>query len=149
MNDYQRYYVYEHHNPDTQQIVYVGLGQKERAWTMRPANRSEDHRLYLEDLLDKGYVPSDWVSIVGKALTLKEAEALEQKLIELYKPKYNKSKNPNYNYYTKFTNEIRQTFKGLREIGLSYTHIAFLCGADGKQSRKNTKAMSVWRAIND
>jgi hypothetical protein len=149
LSDYQSFYVYTHQDPRTGEVVYVGMGQKDRAWSVRVSGqRSKDHNQWMETLIELGYTPGDWVKIQVKRLDKEQAILVETGLIDSLKPVFNKAKNSVYLLSKRDNNEVG-FMKALREMGYSYTHIAFLCGADGQQSRKNTKAMGVWRKVND
>lgn len=137
-------YVYLHTCLITGQVLYVGVGTGERAWEWRGNKRSKEHNELLRSWLQDGYIPSDWVSIVETNLTSKEATDLETKCIEQHKPIYNKLKNPNYiSEQWKFS-EVHGFAKLLREMGYSYSNIAYLVGGDGSK----TKTMSAWRMCN-
>ena len=137
-------YVYIHINIDTGETIYVGVGTGERAWEWRSNKRSTTHNELLRSYLQKGLVPSDWVSIVESNLTSEAAVALETKLIQQYLPVYNKSKNPEYVSDKWKFSEVHKFAKSLREKGYSYSNIAYLLG--GNESKSHT--MSAWRMCN-
>lgn len=93
------HYVYAHIDPETSQLLYVGQGQRHRAWEYyshpRPdgtywVGRTPEHRDHLLSLVSKGYLPCDWVHIVERQLSKKDAKQIEHDLIELTSPMFNK-----------------------------------------------------------
>ena len=74
---------------------------------MEKVKRTKD--ILLKEYLLKGKVPTDWVEIVEWNLTKKEAELLETELVEKYKPKFNKWKNPATFVETEETESLNQT----------------------------------------
>lgn len=101
--DYQTY-VYIHKDPETENVIYVGSGTKDRAWHFRVSmSRSKEHTSYLNKLSAQGYIPSDWVEIISRNLSKGDGKKLEIELIERYNPIFNKNhkgagksvKNPN------------------------------------------------------
>ena len=117
LNDYQTYYVYLHQHPKTDEVVYVGMGQRDRAWNVHV--RQTEHSQWMEDLLKEGY-----------------------------NPMFNRAKNVVY-LLNRRDQELVGIFKALREMGYSYTKIAFLSGAEGLKSRDNKNAATIWRYVND
>lgn len=84
------YYVYKHIDPVTDELLYIGMGSKDRAWHYRVSmSRHKMHMAHLDNLTKAGYLPSDWVNIEQKNLTKEEAKILEKRLIQEYKPKFN------------------------------------------------------------
>lgn len=90
------YYVYQHTDPDTEEIVYVGYGSRDRAWKFPPlspnhpsANRQPNHIAWMELKTAAGYVPSDWVKIVFRSTERNEARKHEAKMIKTLQPRYN------------------------------------------------------------
>lgn len=89
-SDYQKYYVYTHTDPQTKELLYIGMGTKDRAWHYRVSmSRHRSHMEHLNKLTEAGYLPSDWVNIEHRNLTKGEAEITEKRLIQEYKPKFN------------------------------------------------------------
>lgn len=73
------YYVYIHINPVTEKTMYVGKGCYGRAWDVtRSRNGHPDHLGWMKDLVDKGYLPIDWVRILKHQLTESEAFTYEK-----------------------------------------------------------------------
>lgn len=133
------YYVYQHIDPYTNKVVYVGHGSGGRAWQCGSSHsplRSKDHCEWADKLLSKGLTPDDWVEIVYKGRTKSEARELERALIRELKPIYNKDIRSKC---LKLTPEIyRQSLK-MREEGMSYNQI-------GKEVGLST--MVIHRALN-
>lgn len=92
------YYVYQHVDPDTGEIVYIGCGSKGRAWqynkgsehATRNGGRHSDHFRWLEDQTAKGFTMADVVVIVRKSLRKPIALKLERKLVAKHKPRFNR-----------------------------------------------------------
>lgn len=76
------YYVYLHIDPIKSKTVYIGKGRGGRAWDVtRARSKNNEHVQWMNDLMSKGYIPSDWVVIVDKNLSEKDALKLELSLI--------------------------------------------------------------------
>ena len=127
------------------EIVYVGHGTNERAWrcttlneqkTANYGHRSSDHTAWCQDLIRRGWLPSDWVQIVERNLDKSAACIEEQRLVRLYRPKFNQ---PLGEKLLKIKGEILSEAKRLREQGLSYLDI-------GREIGFST--MAIWRALN-
>jgi|LakMenEpi03Aug12_release.lakeMendotaPanAssembly.Ray.scaffolds.fasta_scaffold1158052_2 hypothetical protein len=124
------YYIYHHVDPRTNKAMYVGLGQYDRAWNVRSNQRSEHHVKWLEELYSLGYTLSDIVSITENRLTKLEAKAIEKEQINLLKPAFNKLMNSNHwQKGRKFSIEMCEFAKGLKDMGYSYKNIAYLVGS--------------------
>jgi len=82
------FYVYEHLDGD--EIVYIGMGQGQRAWRY-DNTRSPEHIKWMKktNLFDA-------VKCIEYGLSKKEATLLEQKLIEKHQPKYNRKHTLHY-----------------------------------------------------
>lgn len=78
-----RYYVYLHVCPLTGEVVYVGKGKAGRAWDVtRCRAQFKEHQDWMLDLIDKNYLPSDWVTILYKGL--EETDAFNKEKEYLY-----------------------------------------------------------------
>lgn len=138
------YYVYEHINPVTLEIVYIGVGKLDRAWTCRGGNRSKEHFEFIYDLQMKGFTLQDIVYIRERGLPKQEAFEKERNLIDELRPKYNKLSNKNHwQGNRKFEVETCLLAKALHEMGYGYQRIAFLLGSE---NHKN-KGMSTRRMV--
>jgi DNA-binding NarL/FixJ family response regulator len=132
------YYVYLHQDPISKRVLYVGHGKGVRAWSCGSTSRSEEHVKHLSDMMEQGFIPSDWVVILHRGLSKKQAAYVERGTIKEYgNPQFNKNFGEKVLVWTK---ETFATAKGLREDGLSYEKIAKKLGIS---------AMTVHRAINN
>lgn len=139
LNDYQTFYVYLHQHPKTNEVVYVGIGTKARAWAVNVSgSRSKEHNAWMEELLEEGYLPTDWVRIVIKGRTKNVALKIESEEIDKYRPKFNKCKNKDY-LDSKKDPELQEIMKCFREMKYSYKNIAYLTGVS---------TMKTWRYLN-
>lgn len=147
MND-KVFYVYQHVDPQTRDIVYVGKGKHGRAWDVtRCRNQHKEHQDWMKELCKFGYVPCDWVVIIEQGLSEEEAFLLEKEWLHSNGcPIYNRQSGEKQ-HQAKLTNtqarEIytacelgEKTHKALaEEYGVSRSTISMI--ASGKQ----------WRAI--
>ena len=142
---YQSYYIYQHVDPETNEIVYVGQGKKHRAWVMgtmrnhkinnlQYGHRNRDHNNWMEGLIDKGYLPCDWVKIYSKQQSKEDSSINEINLIKQLNPKYNINHTDNYR-----NPPLIDIAKGWRYLGLSFSDI-------GKMMKVST--MKAWRLCN-
>jgi len=125
------YYVYVHVIPYTTEVVYVGHGCRERAWTCRVnpkagrgiggGHRQPDHGAWCEQMMAAGYAPNEWVYIKYKQLDKEKAREIERSLIEHYKPVFNKSCGTGN---LKVTAGMLKTAQKMRESGMFYHLIA-------------------------
>ena len=77
-----KFYVYMHRCPLTSEIVYVGKGTGGRAWDVtRSRGTFKEHQTWMLELIDQGYVPSDWVFIIHKGLDEREAFNREKEFL--------------------------------------------------------------------
>jgi len=111
------YYVYKHIEPVTNEVLYIGSGSKDRAWHYRVSmSRNSEHTEYLNALTEDGYIPSDWVEIVAKCLSKKEAVKLEKELIIAYQPPFNIHKGEG-SMIDKDMLEVAKVLKGKGIVG--------------------------------
>lgn len=142
MND-KIYYVYQHVEPVTDQLMYIGHGCRERAWACRPGrgktysggHRKPEHADWCLELMQSGCTPDDWVQIVKQGLTKDEAKILEYELINEHRPIFNYQIGDNF----KLSQEQRNTAFEMRETGLYYNKIAENLGVS---------TMTIWRYLN-
>jgi len=139
-----KYYVYQHADPETGEILYIGKGSYERAWLCRGNNRDPKYTKYLNQFLDNGYTLFDIVTILHKGLTNKEAEELETKLIQKIQPIFNKQQTKKWSYPKKFSKEVVSMVKALKQMGYGSQNTAWLMGGD-----KTKNAMTMWRMANE
>lgn len=104
MNDV--FYTYTHSDPLTQEVVYVGKGKYGRAWDVtRARSTNHQHSSWLKDMSSLGFIPTDWVCIIDKNLSEKDALYLEkQTLYRLGGTRFNGQSGED-NYQAKLTNE--------------------------------------------
>lgn len=133
------YYVYKHVHPITHELVYVGKGCKARAWITEGGGRdhNKEHLKWLADLTSEGFLPTDWVHIVWKGLSNKEAMAREHAMIDDINPPFNLS---NKSKACSLSKKKREIILELRSHGWSYNQIA---------KNVNTSIMTVSRFLNN
>ena len=130
------YYVYVYKEEGS--TVYVGMGQKGRAWHcgyMR--GDSQERQDWKAEQIEKGKLPGDWVTIIERGLSKAEARELEVFMIEEIRPKLNRLNNPDYDH-RKIPLDLKK-IKQLRKAGLSYANIALKLGVS---------TMTVYRQFN-
>lgn len=134
----QVFYVYFHVDPATDEVVYVGSGTKERAWTIRESNRSnEQHLDWLLKLETEGRTPDEHVHIAHKFRTKREALDKEAELIEELNPRFNRTLDRSWALVLSVAQV--EDAKSLRDMGFSYKKIADKIG---------TSTMTVYRLLN-
>jgi hypothetical protein len=88
------YYVYQHKDPKTNEVVYVGMGSAGRAWDARNSSnkrfKNTAHCNWIQEQLNAGYLPTDYTTVLCKGLTREEALKLEHRLVLRLKPKFDK-----------------------------------------------------------
>lgn len=138
------YYVYQHIDPDTHLVIYIGHGRGKRAYETETTfvkrrgaygHRSMEHSEFLQSLLKRGYLPHEWCDFPFRSLSKEEAARKESGLILLTKPKFNQAYGLKQ---CKFNKTDLQAIFGLREMGVSYENIA---------KEFNVSAMTVYRAV--
>ena len=143
--DYQAfYYVYCHQHPVEGSIVYVGMGQKGRAWSITNSggdnaaygNRSQNHYNWFLTLEANGHTLDEVVNIVAKGLTKREALDFERELIDDCHPVFNKVAGLNI---LKMTEEKYLAAVAMRQDGLSYSAIG---------TELELSPMTAYRALN-
>lgn len=150
--DLSTYYVYEHRDPQTDELVYIGIGRAWRAWATgssrftNPASKAYGrrdlwHAGWLEDQYEKGFLPSEWVKITHRQLSKELATTIEKGLIEGYRPKFNKNHNKDNKERRKYTEEDIQKIQALRAEGKSYKTI--------QEELGYSSPMTVWRIDNE
>jgi hypothetical protein len=134
-----KYYVYQHVDPSTDEVVYIGMGSAGRAWLVGETHstaRKKAHNKWADDLLNEGTTPDQFVEVLNRGLPKSEALLLENILIHKLKPKFNRSIRHGC---LKVTVEIYDMAKDLKEDGYSYNHIAKVFGLS---------PMTIYRALN-
>ena len=117
------YYVYLHRDPITCNLLYVGHGFGDRAWSI--TNRDVIHKVYLQNLLKEGYLPCDWVELVSMQLTKASAKSDENFICRNQTPTFNKSIRSKI---LKFTPDVYDIAKNMRDNGQAYSAIAKAVG---------------------
>jgi len=131
------FYVYTHNDPRNGAIMYVGIGQYDRAWSTRRNQRKERHVLWLEELYSIGFTLADIVKIQVNGLTKKEALDCESAMIMGDPPQFNELGNPNHwQRGRKYDKETAEFAKSLHDMGYGYIRIANLMGGSNKQHMK-------------
>lgn len=133
MNQYQ-HYVYTHRVPETEEVIYVGMGTSNRAWLMGSGHRNPDHKEYLLELLKEGYLPYDWVRIEVRSCSKQEARDIEVSLIKKYDPYFNSQKGIG----SYVNQEQKEQVKQLKSQGKLNTEISKILGIS---------LMTVWRYL--
>jgi hypothetical protein len=135
------FYLYQHIDPETQELKYLGIGQYDRAWCVRRNQRKTEHVLWLESLYEKGFTLADVVKITDNKLTKKEALEKESVLIKELKPVFNELGNPDHwQRGRKQTEETSLFAKALHEMGYGYIRISHLMGGS-KNNHMSIKRM--------
>lgn len=135
------YYTYMHIEPDTMNIVYIGVGTKDRAYTTRSTQRSnKEHVQWLRQMETAGYTPDEYVIILDKYRDREQALTEERDLIEEHQPRFNKIGVTPHHWCMTFSPEEVKMIKDLRAEGISYAQIARELGRS---------ATGVWRIAND
>lgn len=134
---FERFYVYLHVHPTTDKIMYVGYGSGGRGWVCSSTSRkNKDHFDWIRNLLKDGKTPDQFVTVVKRDLSMKEADELERKLIKQHQPPFNRIFVQSQ---TSLTKKQCASIARLRKRNVSYEKIA---------QRVGTTAMSVWRFVN-
>lgn len=133
------YYVYQHKDPRSDELIYIGHGCRGRAWTHgsdRSVLRSQEHLAHLESMTVDGFHAGDWVYILHSGLSKSDACKIEQELIRKYSPTYNK---PQGKTNLRLTPEQFTVCQEMRKDGMFYHDIANEVGVS---------TMTVYRALN-
>jgi len=130
------YYVYVY--KEGADVVYVGMGQKGRAWNCGyMKGETEERQAWKNKQMEKGKLPCDWVTVVERGLSKTEAKELEEFMIAEIKPRLNKLHNPKYDH-RRIPLDLKK-IKQLRKAGVSYAKIALKLGVS---------TMTVYRQCN-
>ena len=146
-------YIYAHILPDTGEIIYIGSGQQERAWSLH--KRSDPHQSVLNNIQRMGFSPADYVVILHGGLEPKEAVELEFLLIRQLKPLFNQQGNGaanagrgEANALSVFTDaQIISIRKQYADGGISMRAISRQMGTGVSSTRKAIQGRS-WTHIN-
>lgn len=145
MNDYNKfiYVVYCHVDPTNNEIVYVGMGLRERPWAMpnsggdaaRYGKRSKAHFEWYLALEQKGILLQDVVVILNRNLSKKDALLLEKEEIKRLTPRFNK---PIVTWNTKVNQDVYDEAALLHKQGLPLSKIS---------DKLDVSVMAIQRAL--
>lgn len=85
----KQHYVYLHRDKDTDEVVYVGIGQHGRC--LNTHKRSADHAAFMNESINKWGL--GFVDMPYTGLSERDARELEAVYIRKYKPRFNKQMN--------------------------------------------------------
>ena len=137
MTSEKTFYVYTHNDPRNKAIMYVGIGQYDRAWNTRRNQRKDRHVVWIEELYSLGYTLADIVKIEGNGLTKEEARQWEEAVILGRKPEFNELGNPDHwQRGRKYDKETADFAKSLHDMGYGYVRITCLMGGNNNQHMK-------------
>lgn len=125
------YYLCEHIDPDTGEVVYIGIGTGSRAWatgTSSGSHRYKDHSEWISNLYEQGYTMGDIVKVTHTLLTKDHALEIELQMIKSFKPKFNRLGNPDMFVCKSFSEEQALTALELFEEGYRYYEIPVYLG---------------------
>lgn len=128
------YYLYEHRDPKTNKIVYIGMGTGSRAWACGASSstsRDIDHKVWIEERYKEGYTMGDITIVTTTLLTKKEAFKMEYSLIQKYKPIFNKLSNPDVFRCKKFSAEMAKVAYTLWQDGVPYYKLPIYFDLEG------------------
>jgi hypothetical protein len=116
-----KYYVYQHKDLETGELVYVGHGTNGRAWDCSGKSRDKPHK---EWMLNQYLISPFFVDILF--ITSDKAECLkyEKELIYKYKPRFNNLLNGSRNPSAKLNEEQVLEIINLLHQGLSAKEVA-------------------------
>ena len=121
-----KYYIYIHSDPHTKEIVYIGKGCNGRAWDVtRSRTANKDHQNWRVRLIELGNIPTDWVTIIHRNLSEKEAFKIECTWMhENGRPKFNKTGGEK-NHQSKISDDqAREIYKLTKISDLYHKDIA-------------------------
>ena len=134
------YYVYKHVDGD--EIVYIGMGQGQRAWR-HDNTRSKDHIEWM-----KTNNLFDCVQCVKNGLSKNDANRLEEELIAEYQPKFNRKHTQDYAFVCgHFDEDDLFVIKYLmRPFGATWSTVADAFGTSYDIAR-NSQRRKFWSSI--
>lgn len=142
-----KFYVYYHVEPDTREIVYVGKGTGGRAWDVtRARGDHKNHQNWMLGLMEKGYVPSDWVVVYSKGLLEEEAFTDEKELLhEIGVTRFNRQTGDRQHQAKMSNEQALEAFK-LKEQGWLHKEIAELYGVS-RSAISMLLSGKQWKAV--
>jgi len=140
-----KYYTYLHIDPETDEVLYVGMGQGTRAYYFgtnpsdktRYGHRDAEHSAHLTRLYESGLLPHEWVEFVENHVDKETAKATEKEFIEKCSPKYNKKAGIKS---LLFSEQEVIAIQQMRNDGMIYRHIAEEMGCS---------TMVIYRILNN
>lgn len=125
IRSFPAYYVYIHIDPVTEKTMYVGKGCYGRAWDVtRSRNGHPDHLSWMKDLVDRGYLPIDWVRIIKYQLTEEEAFTHEKEYLHSIGGALFNRQSGEDNYQAKLTNIQAQEIYLKTQDGIKHQTLA-------------------------
>lgn len=138
------HYVYEHYDPATEEIVYVGCGSGGRAWNFNKPFRTEDHWNWFQGQVVKGHHPGQLVRVISWDLSKSLAHALEQFRIYQVLPRFNRSIRSRHQVFGVADYDAARR---LRDSGLSYAAIADALGFSAMTIHRNLNLKNITMEI--
>lgn len=124
-----RFYVYLHIEPDTDKVFYVGMGKGDRAYRVNShgsktySDRHPEHSEYLFKLLERGYLPHEWINFDLKNVDRDVALKREKQLIKSLSPMFNRKQGPEKSLSKNEAEIISKLYKTKMH---SYDDLAFM-----------------------
>ena len=141
------YYVYLHTDPETKEVVYVGKGVHGRAWDVtRARNHKSGHTDWMKDLCDRGFLPTDWVSILAKGLSEQEAFKLEKEYLHRNGVLRFNSQSGERQHQSKMTDEQAREAFLLAKDGMRHQEIADKYGVS-RSAISMLASGKQWKAV--
>ena len=141
------YYVYLHTDPETGEVTYVGKGIHGRAWDVtRARNQRSGHVDWMKSLGSKGYLPTDWVSIIARGLPEKEAFKAEKEYLHANGALRFCGMSGEKQHQSKMTNEQAREAFILAKNGMFHKDIAKKYGV-GRSTIAMLASGRQWRAV--
>lgn len=146
-------HVYAHILPTTGEIIYIGCGSGDRAYSKH--HRSKEHRQILDNLERMGFNADLWTVTLLDALPDECAHAEERRLISSIQPLLNVkgSRSPQRggvrgtaHHNSKLTEALVLQIRARKEQGETYTAIAADVGIHWNNVRKVVKR-EIWKHI--
>ena len=121
-----KFYVYLHSDPRTGKVVYVGKGCGGRAWDVtRNRGKSSEHCDYLVSLCNEGFTPNDYVIILRRNMSEKEATDVESSYMHTNGLTRFNRRCGERNYQAKLTTEqVRKIYKLTKTTKMTHAELA-------------------------
>lgn len=142
-----KFYVYQHIDPRTNEVVYVGKGCGGRAWDItRSRGEHKEHQNWMIDLTNLGYVPSDWVFIYQKNLCEQDAFSIEKNLLHSLGVLPFNRQTGERQHQAKLTNKQALEVFQLRNDGLTHKEISSKFGVS-RSAISMLLSGKQWKAV--